>query len=70
MLGFDLKLNDKEQTVYVGAQGTYEAMRNKLLTKEIINITPRHIVTESVYESSPGIAPDVNDPDHKPFLAR
>ena len=70
MLGFDLVLDDKLATVTVTAQGALETIREKLFTKDCFKTTPRHIVTEAVYEDSPGEVPVEGDPMRNEYMAR
>jgi hypothetical protein len=68
MLGYELALNDAEQTVTVTAQGVIDSVRKRLLSKDNITITPKHIVTERVYDKWPGDVPTVGDPTRASYL--
>ena len=70
MLGFDLELNNILRTVHVSAQATYAALRSRLIASDTVKITPKHIVTEAVYESSPGEQHELGDPARAAFLER
>ena len=70
MLGFDLNLCDELKTVTITAQGAIDTVRAKLLTKDNLTITPKHIVTESVYTDCPGDIPEMGDPDRSAYLER
>ena len=70
MLGFDMTLDCDRRTVTITAQGTYEALRARLITDDNFKCQPRHIVTEAVYESSPGEAPLLGDPTRSAYLER
>ena len=70
ILGFDMALDDELETVTISAQGAFETIRNKLLTKDCFKTTPRHIVTEAVYDDSPGEIPVFGDPTRDEYLAR
>ena len=70
ILGFDMALDDELETVTVTAQGALETIRKKLLTDDCFKTTPRHIVTEGVYENSPGEVPVVGDPARDAYLER
>ena len=45
MLGFDMTLDADQCTVTITAQGTYEALRARLITDDNFKCQPRHIVT-------------------------
>ena len=51
-------------------QGTLQTIRDKRLTKENFKLKPRHIVTEDVYVSSPGVVPELGDPSRDAYLDR
>ena len=70
LLGFDMALDSELKTVTITAQGTYEALRARLITDDNFKCQPRHIVTEAVYEPSPGIVPEVGDPSRTSYLER
>ena len=68
LLGFETHLDDENETVTITAQAAVDGVRARLFSKEILTITPRHAVTENVYESCPGTVPDVNDPARARYL--
>ena len=70
MLGFEMSLNDELKTITITAQGALHAIRQKLFTKDQFKTTPRHIVTEAVFEHSPGNVPEVGDPARDAYLDR
>ena len=70
LLGFDMSLDDDQRTVTITAQGTYEALRARLLTDDNFKCQPRHIVTEAVYAPSPGEPPELGDPMRAAYLER
>ena len=67
-LGRDISLNDEQRTVTVTAQAAVDIVRQKLFSKANLNINPRHIVTEAVYDKHPGVVPEVNDPQRASYL--
>jgi len=70
ILGFDMRLDDDLKTVTVTAPGALETVRKKLFTDDCFKTKPRHIVTEAVYERSPGEVPPVGDPMRNAYLDR
>ena len=70
ILGFDMALDDELKTVTITAQGAFEVIRDKLITKDCIKTQPRHIVTEGVYTDSPGDVPAIGDPERDGYLER
>ena len=70
MLGFDMQLDDVSETVTITAQGAIDSVRARLFTKDNLTITPKHIVTESVFKDCPGEPPMVGDPARASFLER
>ena len=57
-----MSLDDNLKTITITAQGALQAIRQKLFTKDQFKTTPRHIVTEAVYERLPGEVPKEGDP--------
>ena len=53
-----------------GPQGVLQTIRDKLITKENFKLKPRHIVTEGVYISSPGVVPELGDPSCSACIER
>ena len=70
LLGFDMDLDDEKETVTITAQTALDTIREKLFSKENFKINPKHIVSEKVYEPSPGEVPEVGDPARASYLER
>ena len=68
LLGFETDLDDELETVTITAQSAIDGVRARLFSKAILTITPRHAVTERVYESCPGVVPDVGNPARAQYL--
>ena len=69
-LGYGLALCDKTETVTITAAGALKVIRDKLFSKADFKATPRHIVTEAVYDKHPGEVPLDNDPLRSEYLSR
>jgi hypothetical protein len=68
-LGFGMTLCDKDKTVAINALGALQAIRARLFSKADFKTTPRHIVTEAVYEKDPGDVPAEGDPLRADYLS-
>jgi hypothetical protein len=70
VLGFDMTLNPELKTVTITAKGALETIRKKIFTDDLFRAQPRHIVTQEVYEPSPGEVPLEGDPSRDAYLER
>jgi hypothetical protein len=56
--------------VTITAKGALETIRKKIFTDDLFRAQPRHIVTQEVYEPSPGEVPLEGDPSRDAYLER
>ena len=69
-LGYGVALCEENETVTITAAGALKSIHEKLFSKADFKATPRHIVTEAVYDKHPGEVPLEGDPLRPEYLMR